>query len=92
VWTSFNQPNDSNKEGIFARIFTEKGVPLGAEFQVNSYVLDGQLFPRVASLANGGGFVISWFSNEQENNGREIYAQRFTESGIPLDKEYRVNA
>ena len=57
AWQSENQ--DGSGYGIFARRFTSTGVGLSPEFQVNSYTLDDQRFPRLNAGA-GTRFVVVW--------------------------------
>jgi hypothetical protein len=66
-------------------------IPLGAEFQVNSYTTDGQggfNGPRVASDA-AGGFVVVW--EDFEFDREFVVARRFNSSGAPLGPEFQVN-
>ena len=63
--------------------------PLG-EFRVNTYTTDYQGHPAIAGLT-GGGFVITWWSNLQDDSGWGVYAQRYNVNGSPLAGEFRVN-
>ena len=45
TWQSWGQDGDSL--GIFARIFDQNGIPLGTEFQVNSYISNNQQHPAI---------------------------------------------
>jgi hypothetical protein len=65
-------------------------VPLGSEFQVNTYTTGHQGFihgPRVASDA-AGNFVVVWASGEHDYS--VIAAQRFDASGVPQGAEFEV--
>ena len=53
---------DGSLEGIRGRHVSAAGVPIAAEFQVNSYTVGNQRFPAVATTAGGGGFVVAWSS------------------------------
>ncbi|MCY2954359.1 MAG: hypothetical protein NTU53_20705 [Planctomycetota bacterium] len=93
AWTDWLK--DGSKNCSFARLFNAAGVPKGPEFQVNSYVLDDQVHPRVAIAATGE-FVIAWFSGAwpadgQDGSGNGVYAQRYTPAGLPDGPEFRVN-
>jgi len=51
VWSSFGQ--DGSLQGIFARLFSAAGKPLGNEFQVNQFSQNNQRNPAVAALTDG---------------------------------------
>jgi len=64
-------------------------VPVGPEFQVNTYTTSAQTQPSVAADANGN-FVVVWHSLHQEGQ-YSVFAQRFEASGRPRGSEFRVN-
>ena len=74
VWHSAGQ--DGSAYAIRARRFDASGVPLGAEFQVNSYTTGDQSFPAVASDPHGD-FVVAWRSANQDGNSFGIFGQRY---------------
>ena len=88
TWDSDGQ--DGSGYGVYAQIFDISGNKLGPEFQVNTHTNDRQDSPSIASLSNGG-FVIAWFSRNQDGFGWGIYAQRFDSTGSRLGLEFRVN-
>ena len=61
VWSSLGQ--DGSMLGVYGRVFSSDGVPLGGEFRVNEQTEYNQRDPQVAALSNGG-FVISWITEE----------------------------
>lgn len=65
---------------------------LGTEFQVNTYTLDRQENPTIATDA-AGNFVITWDSLKQDGSrvGTDVYAQRYAKDGTALGGEFRVN-
>jgi hypothetical protein len=86
AWESDGQ--DGDLSGIFARSFTQPGVPLGPEFQVNSYTTSAQ---HAAAVGGSNVFaVIAWQSEGQDGDQGGIYARRFDSSG-PVGGEFRVN-
>jgi len=89
VWVSTNQDGDLG--GIFAQRYKENGVPNGEEFQVNTYITKEQRLPSVSSL-NNGGFIITWYSEEQDGSRNGIYAQRYLTDGNPNGEEFLVNS
>lgn len=89
TWTSGSQ--DGSSEGVYAQRFSASGVPLGAEFLVNSHVQGKQQYPAVAMSATGS-FVITWSSLGQDGAGTSgVYGQRFDAAGNPLGGEFLVN-
>lgn len=82
VWPSFvgNSP-----QGIFARRFDWSGAPLGAEFQVNTSMLDpgDPPNPRVA-MSSGGSFQVVW------ETSTAVLRQRFDASGNRLGGEFSL--
>jgi hypothetical protein len=65
-------------------------LPVGSEFQVNTYTTSFQIIPSVA-MDSDGDFVISWISSLQDGSGYGIYAQRYDNSGSAQGAEFRVN-
>jgi len=88
AWQSFGQ--DGSTEGVFAQRYASSGVPLGPEFQVNTYWTSYQRFPSVAADA-AGNFIVVWHSHLQDGSSIGIFGQRYASSGAPLGPEFRVN-
>jgi hypothetical protein len=91
TWESSHQDGDG--KGIFAQRFDKEGLPIGPEFQVNTYIAGSQWNPSVA-MDEEGNFVITWISWGQEGlygDGDEIFAQRFDKEGLPIGPEFKVN-
>jgi hypothetical protein len=76
---------DGDGPGIFARMFTPAAEEKGIEFQVNTYFQYSQSRPRVAAFSDGG-FVVVWYSSEQDGSGYGIFAQRFDKDGNKVYK------
>ena len=91
VWSSFGQ--DGSMEGIFARIFSATGSPLGAEFQVNQSYLYNQRSPALSALSDGR-FVVVWISEMQRADPASVgvYARIFNASGLAAGGEFAVDA
>jgi hypothetical protein len=81
---------DGSSSAIFGQRYANTGVPLGAEFRVNSYTTGGQGKPSVASDP-AGNFVVAWTSGGQDGSSSGVFAQRFSSAGVPLGGEFRVN-
>ena len=66
------------------------GVPIGPEFQVNTYTTGYQRGATVASDP-AGNFVVVWGGYGQDEPTEGIYGQRYDSSGAPLGPEFHVN-
>jgi len=88
TWTSLGQ--DGSKEGIYGQRYGANGAAIGAEFRINTYTNDTQVFSSVTALRDGG-FVVTWSSNGQDGSGYGIFGQRFTADARPAGGEFRVN-
>jgi hypothetical protein len=90
VWSSDGQ--DGDMQGVFARLFSSAGKPLGDEFQVNTFTAHNQRNPSIAALSNGN-FVVAWISElERSLSGVDVYARIFDVSGTPVTGEIPVNS
>jgi hypothetical protein len=88
AWTSLGQ--DGSYSGVSARRYDASGTPRGAEFQVNTFTIDYQYAPSVASDAVGN-FVVAWQSWRQDGSGYGVFAQRYDAAGQPRGVEFQVN-
>ncbi len=74
---------DFFKEGdAYTRVYDNLDQPLATEQMVNSYNIERQDFPSVASHRSG--HIIVWSSNEQIGKGYEIYGQRYDLNNNPI--------
>jgi len=81
---------DGSSSSIAARVFDASGTPEGAQFQVNTFTNNAQTNPQVATLS-GGDFVIVWRSEGQDGSSGGIYYQRYSDAGVAVGGEIRVN-
>ncbi|MCP4659024.1 MAG: hypothetical protein GY856_26735 [bacterium] len=68
-------------------------VPLGSQFQINTYTTGGQYRPATA-VDTGGAFVVVWSSDgsdDSDTDKRSILGQRYTSDGSSVDGEFQVN-
>ena len=84
VWSAETSAEDDR--GIRAQRYDDGGLPLGGEFQVNTYTTHRQSVPAVAMLG-GGGFVVVW--QHHYGPGR-TFGQRYDASGMPSGGEFQV--
>ncbi len=94
VWNSVGSSgSDTSGVSIQGQRYDADGTLLGSEFQVNSYVEQGQSQPSVAAAA-GGGFVVAWqsFGSSASDSSRtSIQGRRFDAAGTPLTGDFQVN-
>ncbi len=71
---------------------------VGGEDVCNTFLLDSQLAPAIASPPGAGFYVVVWTSTPIANtpqdgagNGSGVYGQLFDSAGDPLGAEFRVN-
>jgi len=94
VWASDGSSGDDDSSlSIQARLFDENGMPLGPDFQVNSYIQDGQDQPAVGVMDNGG-FEVVWTSLGSPGDDDSCYSvqrQAFDANGAALGLQQQVN-
>jgi hypothetical protein len=94
VWDSAGSVGtDDDSTSIQGRRYAANGVPLGGQFQVNSYTTSGQRYPGVAADGEGN-FVVVWDSfgsGGTDTSSFSIQAQRFAANGAPLGAQFQVN-
>jgi hypothetical protein len=88
-WTN-SSGTDGSGYGVYAQRYDAAGVAQGAVIAVNSFTSGNQYQPSTVGLSTGG-FVVTWYSANQDGSGGGIYAQRFDASGAKLGSEFRVN-
>jgi hypothetical protein len=88
VWESAGQ--DGSGEGLFGRLLSPDGEPMGEEFGVNTRTTGNQDAPSVAPLPDGG-FVVVWEDFGADGDGEAVTGRRFDAAGQPVGAEFRVN-
>jgi len=88
AWISYEQ--DGSGRGVFAQRYDKSGMPVGPEFQVNTYAYEHQSNPCIA-MDRKGNFVVAWISWKQNFSQYGVYAQRFKKNGEPVGPEFQVN-
>jgi hypothetical protein len=74
TWESLGA--DGSSRGVYAQGFDASGVPLEADFRVNTYTTGNQFRQSIAMDADGD-LVIAWASDLQDGSSFGIYAQRY---------------
>ena len=75
---------------VFARRFSNAGVPLANQVQVNAVTEKDQVLPDVAMDTDGDTFIV-WQVEGQQGSGSDIYGRRLDSSGVPLGTDFLVN-
>ncbi|MBD2153421.1 Ig-like domain-containing protein [Leptolyngbya sp. FACHB-16] len=90
TWTG-SDSSDSDF-GVFAQRYSSDGTTLGSFFRVNSETSGYQGSSHVAMDADGN-FVVTWEDARQNTNVNpgDIYAQRYSSTGIALGEAFQVN-
>jgi hypothetical protein len=89
VWTSDAPPGP--ELGVFGQRYSSAGVPLGAEFQVNTYTTGALGSPAAVTSDGAGNFVVVWGHAHQDDLSFGVFGQRYASSGDPVGAEFRVN-
>lgn len=88
VWESEGQDYDAG--GVYAQLYSKKGVKIGEEFRVNTSTLSVQGTPAVAMNVRGI-FIVTWESFWFDGSGYGIFAKIFDSQGVAITGEFQVN-
>ncbi|MFC1517861.1 hypothetical protein ACFL5G_04860 [Candidatus Margulisiibacteriota bacterium] len=88
VWQSDGQ--DTNKQGVYGKIYNSNGAVVRSEFQINTTTFGDQDVPAVEALTEGG-FVVAWVSETQDGNGDGVYRKQYDSGGNVVKVEALVN-
>jgi hypothetical protein len=87
-------PYTNTDADVYARVFTDAGVPLTDEIPVNSGTMGTTPCdtPAIAPLGDGG-FTVVWSQKDMviATNGWDIWARAFNASGTPEGTDFLVN-
>lgn len=86
-WSSFA----GGSSEVISQRYNAAGLPVGGEFQSNSFTTGDQWEISTAGLPNGG-WVTLWQSPNQDGSGSGVYGRQYSSSGAPIGSEFRVNA
>ncbi len=99
VWESVGSPSAHDAQGqplgadIFMQRYSDSGVAVGAETQVNSVAFNDQIQPTVTALADGG-YVVAWSSNQEygiTSYDYGVYTQRFDSLDTAVGAQQQAN-
>ena len=88
AWMAYGQDGDG--WGIYGQTFNASGAPVGGETRINTTTASDQVDPSVAALT-GGGYIVTWASDNQDGDGWGVYGQRFDASGHAVGGETLIN-
>ena len=87
VWQSIDQ--DGSDYGVYGQLIDSAGNFIGAEFLINTYTTNNQLYPSVFS--NGDDYLVTWESYNQDGSSYGVYGQLIDSAGNLLENEFLVN-
>ena len=88
VWES--PAHDGSGSAVVGQRFFVVGIPIGAEFLVNTYTTGAQNRAVVTATPTGA-FVVAWTSDAQDGSSAGAFAQRFDATGAARGSEFQVN-
>ena len=90
AWVS-EQERRANSADVYARIYTDAGVPLTDEIPINSGTSPCSS-PAVAPLGDGG-FTVVWAQQDQAvvTNGWDVWGRPFSATGTPEATDFGIN-
>jgi hypothetical protein len=92
VWQDGTVPGGGAPgRGVFGQRFATAGVPLGPEFQVETYTTGFQGSPAIV-VQPSGSYVVVWHSDGQDGSDLGIFGQRYGSDGSVFGSEFRVNS
>ncbi len=81
---------DGSDVGMFGQLHNSTGVPIGDNFQINTFSIGEQSRVTLSALKDGG-FIAAWESAGQDGSGLGIYAQRYDSSASAVGSEFHVS-
>ena len=82
---------DGDREGVFARLYDNMGIPLTEDLPVNQDAAGRQRLPSVAMAQDGGYFVVAWEGSQADSDGWDIYARVFNTQSATWSATVRAN-
>jgi hypothetical protein len=90
VWK--DEGDGMNPHGIYAQRYTSSGAKQGANFRVNDDIGFSYKFRPAIAVDAGGNFMVAWVDSRKGNyENCDIYAQRYSSSGIAQGINFQVN-
>jgi len=80
----------SDKSEVYAQRFSGDGTAIGNNFKVNDVSVNNTAIQPSVAASPDGNFVICW-ADFRNGYCLEIFAQRYTNDGTPLDSNFKVS-
>jgi len=90
VWGSDDAVASDQFGRLVARRYDSAGLPVGSQFQVNTFTPGDQIRPAVAMDAVGN-FVVVWDSLSDLDENWSVQGQRYDAGGLPSGGQFQVN-
>ena len=81
---------DGGGYGVYGQRYDSNDNAVGGQFRVNTATTSNQYEAQITALT-GGGWVVTWRSDNQDGSGTGVYAQRYAADGSAAGGEFRVN-
>ncbi len=90
AWIS-EQERAANSADVYARVYTDAGMPLTDEIPINSGAFSCSS-PSVAPLMDGG-FTVVWGQKDTvtATNSWDVWGRPFSATGMPVATDFRIN-
>ncbi|MBI9039545.1 MAG: hypothetical protein JEY97_15560, partial [Bacteroidales bacterium] len=85
VW----EDNRNGYEDIFAQMYLADGSTIGDNFKINDDTPNTSQNNASISMDFEGNFVVCW--EDRRNDYNDVYARRFSNEGIPISDDFKVN-
>jgi hypothetical protein len=83
------EDNRNGYDDIFAQRYLSDGSTIGDNFKINDDTPNTSQSNASISMDLDGNFVVCW--EDKRNDYDDIYARRFSNEGIPLSDDFKVN-
>ena len=90
VWGSDDAVASDRFGRLVAQRYDSAGLPVGSQFQVNTFTPGDQVFPAVAMDALGNSVVV-WSSSSELEEDWSVQGQRYDAGGLPSGGQFQVN-
>ncbi|HXI03212.1 MAG TPA: hypothetical protein VNI57_08535, partial [Candidatus Saccharimonadales bacterium] len=82
---------DGSGYGVMGELYDSDGLPVGANFQVNSYTTGDQYHPDVAVDSSTGNFAVVWADYGRDGSGPGVFGRLFDSLGTAVGSEFQAN-
>ena len=83
------EDNRNGHEDVFAQRYQSDGSVIGDNFKINDDTPNTSQNNASISMDLEGNFVVCW--EDKRNDYNDVYARRFSNEGIPISDDFKVN-